>query len=493
MKGMKTERQHTVLKFSFILFASGFLWSLDRTTASAAMTTSPAFGECLPIWSMLPFVGILLSIAFFPLMYPHVWHRHFGKISAFWALTFAIPFLALYQGAAVGEILHILLIDYTPFIILLGGLFVISAGIVIRGTLSGTPMLNTGLLLIGSLLASLIGTTGASMVMIRPVLRANQNRIRKAHIICFFIFLVANIGGTLTPLGDPPLFLGYLHHIPFFWVTRNLFPHFLLTTGVLLTLFYVIDMYFFRQEAAPAADTQGEKTPLHIKGMHNGIILTGIIVIILMSGFLRLGEIDILGIPVTFQNLLRDAGIVVLALVSLKTTSKTLREENAFSWTPIMEVAKLFAGIFITMIPVIAILKAGGAGALGNIVNAVQSPNTYFWATGMLSAFLDNAPTYLAFFNMALAKTGLSNGQISATLCGGAAQAQAGFSGLLKAISIGAVFMGAFSYLGNAPNFMVKSIAEEAGVNMPSFFGYILKYAVPILLPLFAIVAFVFF
>jgi Na+/H+ antiporter NhaD/arsenite permease-like protein len=455
-----------------------------------------AIGPALSIWTIIPFAGILLSIALCPLLTPHFWHRHFGKVSAFWALLFALPFLYVYRGLASYVILHIFLIDYIPFIILLWGLFTISGGIVLKGSLKGTPGVNTVMLLIGTLLASWVGTTGASMIMIRPVLRANKHRVKKAHVMCFFIFLVANIGGSLTPLGDPPLFLGFLHNVPFFWVTTHLLPHMLAASLFLLALFYFIDRHYFRKEEResllpPATDEKIEK--LGIEGVHNFALLVGVVAVILVSGYWRPGHVSILGVEVELQNLLRDGMIILLGLLSLFSTPKRLRQANEFSWFPILEVAKLFAAIFMTIIPALAILKAGTHGALAALITAVETPAHYFWASGILSSFLDNAPTYLTFFNMALGKLGLAEAAVPAALAAGTAAANPVFTGYLQAISAGAVFMGANTYIGNAPNFMVKSIAEEAGVNMPSFFGYMFKYSIPILIPIFILITFIFF
>jgi Na+/H+ antiporter NhaD/arsenite permease-like protein len=352
--------------------------------------------------------------------------------------------------------------------------------------------MNTLLLLIGTFLASWVGTTGASMVMIRPVLRANKERVKKAHIICFFIFLVANIGGALTPLGDPPLFLGFLHNVPFFWVTTSILPHMLLSTIILLAVFWGIDRYFYGREELVLPEEQA-KTPIRIEGLYNFVLLAGVIGIILVSGYWRPGHISLFGIEIHYQNLLRDSVIIILGLVSLYVTPQRLRQANDFSWGPIMEVAKLFAGIFITIIPALAILKAGSQGALAWLVTSVNTPAHYFWASGGLSSFLDNAPTYLTFFNMSLGRLGLSEAMIPAALATGTAAANPQFIAYLMAISAGSVFMGANTYIGNAPNFMVKSIAEEAGVNMPSFFGYMFKYSIPILIPVFIIVTYVFF
>ncbi len=475
---------------SLVIF---FLISFKPGVVQASAPDGVVLGHILPIWSVLPFIGILLSIALFPLAAPHFWHYHFGKVTAFWALAFALPFLWFHGATARHEILTIILIDYIPFIILLWGLFTISGGIVIKGSLKGTPLVNTVLLLIGTFLASWVGTMGASMVMIRPVLRANHCRVRKVHVICFFIFLVSNIGGALTPLGDPPLFLGFLHNVPFFWVTKSILPHILVASAIVLLIFYGLDTYFYHREESLHTLTEDEKVPLHIEGLYNLLLLAGVVGIILVSGYWHPGELNVFGASVAYQNLLRDLVTLILGLTSIKTTAKTLREENDFSWRPIIEVAKLFAGIFIAIIPALAIIKAGSTGALAGLVNSVQSPASFFWVSGLLSSLLDNAPTYLTFFNMALGKVGLTEDQIPAALASGAVTGSHEFISYLQAISVGAVFMGANSYIGNAPNFMVKSIAEEAGVNMPSFFGYMFQYSIPILIPVFIIITFIFF
>lgn len=458
-----------------------------------AATQEINIGAILPAWSILPFVGILLSIALCPLWTPRFWHHHFGKVAAFWALAFAVPFLIFDASVAFHEIVHIMLIDYIPFIILLWGLFTIAGGIVVSGSLRGTPVLNTAMLLIGTILASWVGTTGASMVMIRPVLRANRHRVKKAHIICFFIFLVANIGGSLTPLGDPPLFLGFLHNVPFFWVTTNLFLPFLFASAAILALFFVMDSHLYRKERSQHPRDDGNTTPIRIEGLYNFLLLGGVVSVILLSGYWKLDHIKVLGTELQIQNIIRDLVIIFLGLVSLYVTPKALREANDFSWGPILEVAKLFAGIFITIIPALAILKAGTEGAFRPLIMIIQSPAHYFWATGGLSSFLDNAPTYLTFFNMALGKLQLTEAMIPGALAVGQATTNPQFILYLEAISAGAVFMGANTYIGNAPNFMVKSIAEEAGVNMPSFFGYMFKYSVPILIPVFITTSWIFF
>ncbi|HXV13138.1 MAG TPA: sodium:proton antiporter [Candidatus Krumholzibacteria bacterium] len=441
-------------------------------------------GEVLSVWWVIPFVGILLSIALFPLFAPRFWHHHFPKVSAFWALALAVPFVWFFQNAALHEIAHIFLVDYIPFIILLWALYTVSSGILLTGTLDGSPRQNTLIIASGTLIASFIGTTGASMVLIRPLLRAISWRRHKAHIVVFFIFLVSNIGGSLTPLGDPPLFLGFLHHVPFFW-TFNLAPAMLFMAVPLLAVFYLIDRrYHAREEKAP----ERASAVMGIRGWQNFLCLGGIVAAVLMSGVWKLGSVHVLGVEMKIEGILRDVLLIVLGVTSLKTTSPAIHKDNQFSWFPIKEVAILFAGIFMTIIPALAILKAGTHGALKPLVELADQPESYFWLTGVLSSFLDNAPTYLTFFNTALGALapGLPEPQ--------AVQQLIHMHGhYLHAISCGAVFMGANTYIGNAPNFMVKSIAEEAGVRMPSFFGYLFKYSIPFLIPLFLIATFIFF
>jgi Na+/H+ antiporter NhaD/arsenite permease-like protein len=358
---------------------------------------------------------------------------------------------------------------------------------VLRGSLRGTPAINTGMLLAGTLLASWIGTTGAAMVMIRPLLRANAQRRHKVHTLVFFIFLVANVGGSLTPLGDPPLFLGFLHGVPFFW-TLHLIGPMALTAGLMLAVYYAIERRRYSQEGAlPPAD--GERVPLALAGAHNLLFLAGILSAVLMSGFWKdAGTIRLLGVEVGIQNLARDLLILLMALLSLVTTKKALRRENEFSWGPIREVAYLFAGIFMTIIPALEILHAGERGALAFLIQEVTRPARYFWAAGTLSSFLDNAPTYLTFLATALGRfyPGVPEAQAIHELI-------ATHHVYLVAISAGAVFMGANTYIGNAPNFMLKAIAEEAGIAMPSFFGYILRWTLPVNVPIFLLVTWVFF
>ena len=470
----------------FLFFILIAILTFPPTGLSAAPPEDGGIGAILPLWSALPFAGILLSIALMPLIVPRFWHHHFPKVSAFWAIVFALPFLFFFELVAVHEILHIIIIDYIPFILLLWALYAVSGGIYVRGSLKGTPVVNMVILLIGTILASVIGTTGASMLLIRPILRSNAWRVHKVHTIVFFIFLVSNIGGSLTPLGDPPLFLGFLHGVPFFW-TMHILPEMAFASVVLLAVYFILDSYYYKKESkTDAPDTEPE--PLSIEGSYNFIFLAGIITAVLFSGTVKLGEVDIFGIHQTIENFIKDAVLIIMAVLSLVFTKAEVRKGNEFSWAPILEVAYLFAGIFITIIPALAILKAGEQGALAWLIKSVNTPAHYFWAAGSLSSFLDNAPTYLTFFNSALGKfyPGVPEAQAVASLIVEKIP-------YLAAISAGAVFMGANTYIGNAPNFMVKSIAEEAGVNMPSFFGYMFKYSIPILVVLFIFITFIFF
>jgi len=444
-------------------------------------------GAVLPLWSCIPFVCMLLSIALFPLFAPGFWHHHFGKISGMWAASLAVPFLITYGGTALYELLHIILADYVPFIILLWALYTVSGGILLRGSLRGTPAVNVLILLIGTILASWMGTTGAAMLLIRPFLRANSYRKNRTFMVVFFIFLVANVGGSLTPLGDPPLFLGFLHGVTFFW-TLKLLPHMILTVILLLTIYFFLDLYFFRKEGVKAPPEEGVEEPLKLEGTYNFIFLGGIVGSVLMSGIVDWGEVSTLGIHRAVQDWIRDGLLILMGIFSLYTTPEKLRKDNEFTWFPIIEVAYLFIGIFITMVPCLLILKAGVNGHLAFLITAVREPAHYFWITGMLSSFLDNAPTYLTFFNTALGSfyPGMTEAQAVPLL-------MMDKTLFLEAISAGAVFFGACTYIGNAPNFMVRSIAEEAGTPMPSFFGYMLKYSVSVLIPVYIVVALVFF
>lgn len=453
--------------------------------------------ELSPLWA-LPFAALLLSIAIFPLVAPKIWHHHFGKITAGWALAFLLPFAVFFGLAQTGEIVvHALIAEYIPFVILLATLYVISGGIHIRGALRGTPILNTAILAIGGILASFMGTTGASMLLIRPIISANAERHYRVHVIVFFIFIVSNIGGSLTPLGDPPLFLGFLKGVDFTWTFTYLWAQTLFLALSLLVIFFALDSYLFQREKSQQIAAQGSTSPqnavitsrpysldLQFEGKVNFILLAAAVGLVLMSGLWRTDwGWNIAGTHLGAPSALRDVGLFALLLLSLKITPQHIYQSNQFGWAPMEEVAKLFAGIFLTIIPVIAMLQAGAHGPFASIIAAVTlpdgepEPTMYFWATGLLSSFLDNAPTYLVFFNTAGGDPDVLMGDLAPTL---------------TAISAGAVFMGANSYIGNAPNLMVKAIAEDRGIAMPSFFGYLL-WSFGILMPLFLLLSWIFY
>jgi Na+/H+ antiporter NhaD/arsenite permease-like protein len=440
-----------------------------------------SLGAELPIWTVLPFTGLLLSIAVLPLLIPEFWDKHHGK--ALVAALFSAPVVFYLAGAHGAEGAHALrdkATEYSSFILLLGSLYVISGGILVRGSLSGTPLLNTALLGLGAVLANVIGTTGASALLIRPLLRANEPRVRKAHIVVFFIFVVSNCGGLLTPLGDPPLFLGFLVGVPFAWTLR-LLPHWVLVNGLLLVIFNVWDQLVFDREEAERPGSQLEEVmrhqPLAVEGIHNLGFLAAIVVVIVGAGQgLAAG-----GRPWAFG--IQEASMLAIGVLSYATTPAALHRANGFSFGPIIEVAILFAGIFVTMTPALQILNAHAA-SLG-----LREPWQFFWAAGGLSSFLDNAPTYLTFAAAGCGVEGVPlEGRYLATFLEGGAHA----TEVLKAISCGAVMMGANSYIGNGPNFMVKAIAEGNGIAMPSFGRYML-YSGGVLIPIFVLVTFVFF
>ena len=407
----------------------------------------------LPVYTVLPFVAMLLAIAVCPLRVPHWWEPNRHKFVV--AALLGAPVLVLYLARAPGALLH-MAEEYVSFIILLAGLYVISGGILLRGDLVATPLTNAGFLAVGSVLASFIGTTGASMLLIRPLLQTNRERRRVKHTVIFFIFLVSNVGGMLTPLGDPPLFLGYLQGVPFVWTFR-LWPMWLSMVAVLLVTYVVWDSrQFAREPLAALARDRSRVEPLRVRGAVNAVGLVGVVL-----------AVACLRAP------LREIVIVALGALSLWRTPRAIRRANGFTASPMVEVAVLFLGIFLTMIPALELLRLRG-GEL-----AVREPWQFFWASGALSSFLDNAPTYLIFL-------ALGQGLRLADEVVGMPQA------ILAAISVGSVAMGANTYIGNAPNFMVKSIAEEDGVSMPSFFGYML-YSGTILIPLFLIVTRLFF
>ena len=456
-------------------------------------------GELLPIWSIVPFVGMLLSIAIFPLVKNEWWEKNQLKVAIGWSLLFLIPFcIGFGVDITIFELEEVVVLDYIPFIILLLGLFTVAGGIHIAGNIQGTTKNNVIILLIGTLLASWIGTTGAAMVLIRFLLRANSWRQHRTHIVVFFIFLVANIGGCLTPLGDPPLFLGYLRGVPFFWTLGHIWPLLLINTVVLLAVFVVIDRRMMKKEDSFALERleidakAAKRIPLKIEGKRNIIFLAMIIIAVILNGLIPQTAmfinpetgltygIDINeGIHLGLEYFVQIGIILIAMVLSLKLTPGKVRDDNEFEWGPIAEVAKLFIGIFITMIPALAILRAHG-GDLG-----IDSPLGFFWCTGLLSSFLDNSPTYVVFLTTA-GSLGMDGVGAIATSAGTVVPE------ILLAISAGAVFMGAMTYIGNAPNFMVKNIAEKSKVKMPSFFGY-MGWSCAILLPLFVIDTVLFF
>jgi Na+/H+ antiporter NhaD/arsenite permease-like protein len=425
----------------------------------------------------LPFLGLLLSIAIGPLLFPKIWHGHYGKIASGWALLTLLP-IGLAQGlsASLAAFVHAMLTEYMSFIVLLFALYTVGGGILVTGTVRGTPWSNTVMLALGTSMASFVGTTGAAMILIRPLIRANAGRARNAHVVVFFIVLVANIGGALTPLGDPPLFVGFLRGVSFFWTAQHLWMQTAIVAVLVLAMFFAVDLWFQHRDG-PAVN-QIKVEPVRVHGSINFLLIAVIIAAILVSALWRPGvAFDLYGTKVELQNLVRDASLVLIALLSLKLTPDAHRAANEFTWNPIREVAILFAGIFTAIVPVLAMLQAGKDGAFAWLLTAVTAHDglpheaAYFWLTGGLSAFLDNAPTYLVFFELA----------------GGDARELMGpLAGTLASISMGAVYMGALTYIGNAPNFMVYAIAQERGVRMPNFFGY-LFWASLILVPLLVI------
>ena len=445
----------------------------------------------IPAWLCIPFAGLLLSVAVIPLLRAEWWEEHRFPAVIAWALLFILPFAALYGPFRAAEtVLECLVNDYLSFIVMLFGLFCVAGNITFTGDLAGSPRVNLIMLTIGTLLSSVIGTTGSSMLMIRPMLKMNSWRRRKRHIMVFFIFLISNIGGCLTPLGDPPLLMGFMRGVPFLWSLR-LFPVFLFTAAALLAIFWRLDTVNYLRDVAEGLrpDISRPGTEIRFEGLHNLVFLLMIIAAVILSGTLPglpafqtpdgstaglriLGEVT-LGWPTVIECVI----ILAAAFLSMKTTPEKIRRVNHFTWGPIAEVAQLFVGIFITMQPALMILKELGP-SLG-----LTKPWEMFWATGSLSSFLDNTPTYLVFLTTA-GTLGMNEG--IATTVGIIPEI------LLRAISCGAVFMGGITYIGNAPNFMVKSISEENGIRMPSFFGYIL-WSLACLVPVFLLDTLVFF
>jgi Na+/H+ antiporter NhaD/arsenite permease-like protein len=463
------------------LFAAPAVLLLNVTPVQAA---TPLDGTTLGWPWALPFVGLLLTIAVGPVLIPRLWRRHYGKLAFAWATLAIVPLAALQDiPTAAAAFLHAMLANYLSFIALLLALYVVAGGILITGTLRGTPVVNTAILALGAVMASVVGTTGAAMILVRPLIRANAARLNNAHVIVFFIFLAANIGGSLTPLGNPPLFVGFLNGVDFLWTARHLLAPTALACALVLAAFLAVDIWHYRADRR--ITTVGELRPpfkLAVRGGINFLLIGAIVGAILISAIWRPGiGFDIGGTTVELQNIVRDGVLILIAAVSLVLTSEEHREANDFSWDPIIEVAILFWGIFVCLIPVLAMLQAGPQGAFAWLLSATTpsgSPHdaAYFWLAGALSAFLDNAPTYLVFFELAGGDPAVLMTRLASTLA---------------AISMGACYMGALTYIGNAPNLMIQAIAVEHGVRMPSFFGY-LVWAAAVLLPVFVVITFVF-
>ncbi|MGQ3358767.1 MAG: sodium:proton antiporter [Phreatobacter sp.] len=453
-------------------------------SAEPALAAAALDGRGMSLAWCLPFAGLLLCIATGPVFYPHVWEHHYGKIAAVWSALVVVPLLAAVPAdQALGALTFTMLAEYLPFIILIFSLYTIAGGILVTGNIHGAPVTNTAILAIGAVLASFVGTTGASMIMIRPIIRANDDRVHNVHVVVFFIFIVSNCGGALTPLGDPPLFVGFLKGVDFFWTTRALFVETLLVLAALLAIFYVLDAWLYAKEGRVKPDPTPDSR-VGVKGLAMLGLIGVVVAAILLRGYWKPGvSFKLAGVDFPLQDLVSNVVMLAGGLASLKLANPIFREQNGFSWGPVKEVAKLFAGIFICIIPVIAILAAGRNGALAPLVALVSNPDgtpnnvMYFWLTGLLSSFLDNAPTYLVFFELAGGDPKVLMGPLATTLA---------------AISTGAVYMGANSYIGNAPNFMVYAIAKDMGVKMPSFFGYMV-WSVAILIPIFVLVTLLFF
>jgi Na+/H+ antiporter NhaD/arsenite permease-like protein len=451
----------------------GLVSALAAPQAALAATELP--GATMGWGWALPFAGLLLTIATGPLLIPGIWHHHYGKVAAAWALAALVP-MALSFGlpVALAGFVHAMLAEYMSFIVLLFALYTVAGGLLVTGNLGGRPLTNTLVLAFGTLAASVVGTTGAAMILVRPLIRANAARKYNVHVFVFFIFLVANIGGALSPLGDPPLFVGFLRGVDFSWPAMHLWRQTLIAAVLVLGIFAAFDSWIARRD--PPTALAGARIKVH--GLVNLPLLAAIIGAILASALWKPGaSVTVYGTVLQVQDLFRDAALVAIALLSLWLTPNEHRVANDFTWEPIREVARLFAAIFVCIIPVLAMLNAGRDGVFAGLLDAVTAKNgspheaAYFWLTGSLSAFLDNAPTYLVFFELA---------------GGNVRELMGPLSGTLAAISLGAVFMGALTYIGNAPNLMVYAIATERGIKMPSFFGYI-GWALCVLLPLFVL------
>jgi Na+/H+ antiporter NhaD/arsenite permease-like protein len=435
---------------------------------------------CVPglIWAA-PFLGILLSIAVLPAMAPRFWHRRMGWVSAFWIAALLVP-LAVAAGPAQAAATagRAILIQYLPFVTLLLALYAAGGGVLIRGGPAGTPAGNTAMLAAGMGLGIVMGQAGAAVVMINPLLHANAHRRRKVHLALFLIVLIANASGALTPLGNPPLYIGFLQGVPFFWTTRHLWRPLLVLSFLLLGAFYGLDKWLARDDAPrPHAEK------LRVRGWGNAVLILVTGAAVLAQGVVNAGTVTLAGQPVSLIRLAAVGVFLGVTWVSAAVTPRAVRQANDFSWAPMLEVAELFLAIFITIGPVLTMLRAGLNGPLAPVLRLTLDaagqprPLAYFWLAGMLSAFLDNAPTYLVFFNLAgLHPPAMSAEQVRA----------------LEALSAGAVFFGGLTYIGNAPNLMVRGVAAHRGVRMPGFFFY-MTLSAALLLPVFALLTAFFF
>jgi Na+/H+ antiporter NhaD/arsenite permease-like protein len=432
-----------------------------------------------PLWMGLPFISVLVLMTLAPYAFPRLWHRYESiMLTSLGVLTIVGLLLTIGKQSTVHELIHLSIQDYLPFVILLSSLYIVTSGFQMNLNIRPTPLNNTLFLGGGAILSSVIGTTGASMVLLRPFMDINQKRTSQTHSIIFFIFLISNIGGCLTPIGDPPLFLGYLNGVDFFWTLRSLIKPFMVTSGILLVVYYTLDFYIYKKETNTILNTLENRTIFTLKGKINLLLVIILILFVVAPGLLQrhysqLPTIIIDGHTFSWVQILCNIGLLLTALCSYLLTPRKIRHHQHFSWKPILEVARVFAIIFVTIIPLSLMLKAGAHGPLNSVFNITQQSSSpafiYFWLTGIFSAFLDNAPTYLLFFQMA---------------GGDADTLMTSNSLILMAISLASVFMGAMTYIGNAPNFMVRTLAKQRGIAMPGFLGYML-WSTALLLPLF--------